>query len=301
MEKGIYLAFGALVIWGILDATSRFAVVGLGAHPFVFSCLNLLFGGLILMAIGGKGWGNMETLKNPLTYTFGFLRVLMTLFMVYAFAFLTASEAGFMLRISAVISMLMVWVLFNRQTQKQDIPGIFLILGGFSLIALRQELSLLNIGVLCVIGAAICDALLNIVAEKHPISNRAVGFKARARYTGVVLTITSLISVVAAVILNKFNLFTGNSFFALPSLHDVFHGPTLIAALFVGIFMRAPSMYMHLLANRLIKAEMVAMIFTLATFSTLIAESIFGLFGLLDVAALDGIDVLGGLHPLHQI
>lgn len=302
MERGIYLAITALVIWGILDATSRYAVVTLDANPFIFSCLNLIFGGLALLALGGKGWGNLETFKNPYTWVFGFFRVMMTIFVVCSFLFITASEEGFMIRISAVMAVVWLWVFCKKEPAKKELPGIALIVFGFLLLVLRQEDHFLNLGVIFVLLGALCDTILSITAEKHPISSRALDFRTRARYTGVILIVTSLfftgVALIFAILSDKTSyLPLENATIAhwIPSLSDFTHIPTILAALFVGIFLRAPSMYCYLFAARLIKADMLLMVSTLATFSTLMAESVFSLFGLLDISALDFTDIFAGL------
>ena len=301
MEKGISLALGAIALWGVFDAISRLSVVSIGAQPVVFSCLNLLFGGLILIALGGRGWGGWETFKNPYTWAYGIIRIFMSVSIVLSYLYLTASESGFLLRISAVIVIFAMWAMFKKKPYKEDIPGILLMCLGFAAIALRQQDSLLNMGVLFITFAAVSDTFLNITAERHPISNQTTGFRTRCRYTGVVLAVSSLVFLIFTLVTNTLILpFKDDSPLLtqlhdwLPQLEDFLHVPTIGAALVSGLFFRAPIMYMYLFAARLVKADTILMLSTLGTFSILGAESVFSFFGLLDISTIDTTDIAAG-------
>lgn len=301
MERGLVLAFFAVILWGFLDASSRYAVVTLGADPWVFSCLNLMIGALILLAIAGPGQGGLETIRRAHTWVFGVFRVLMTLFLVFAFTAVSASEANFMLRINVLMGMLAAWLLFKRKPTLADVPGILMILGGFITIVVRQENAYLNWAVVLVLLAALCDTVLTVIAETHPNSRKASGLHARCRYTGFVLLVTSLFFFAIAGVMSvaKGTLAEVAVLAPLlnmaPSAADFMHPATWLAALVIGVLLRAPSMYMYLYAARLLKTENLMMAATLAPFATLAAESLFVFEGLVEASTLDGTDVLAGV------
>lgn len=301
MERGLILAFSAVILWGILDAASRYAVTEMAADPWMFSCINLMAGGLLMLAIAGRGHSRMSTLHYAHTWFFGLFRVLMTLFLVFAFTSISASEVNFMLRINVVLGMLAAYLLFKRQTQKTDIPGGVLLVAGFFTIALRQQDAFLNIAVVLVLLAAVCDTILTVIAETHPVSNRATGIKARLRYTGFVLLVTSLFFIALAFGLALLKGGGVGSTGALskvlasaPTLSSFSHPGTWLSGIAVGIFLRAPSMYLYLYAARLLKTENLMMAATLAPFATLGAEGLFFSLGLMQIPTLDTVDVAAG-------
>lgn len=303
MERGLILAFSAVILWGLLDAASRYAVVVVGADPWIFSCVNLITGALIMLAVAGKGHGKIHTLYHAHTWVFGFFRVLMTLFLVFAFTSISASEANFMLRINVIMGMAAGYFIFKRKPQTSDIPGLALLLGGYIMLVARQDDALLNIAVLLVIAAAICDTVLTIIAESHPVSNRASGIHARLRYTGFVLLVTSLFFVAMALFLAYLKTWpilqgiegsVGMVVSKAPSLEGFIHPGTWIAGGIIGVLLRAPSMYLYLYAARLLKTENLMMAATLAPFATLGAEGLFVAMGLMDTPTLDTLDVVSG-------
>ncbi len=306
MERGLLMAFTAVMFWGLLDASSRYAVVAMSADPMVFSCLNLMSGAIVLLAIAGPGVGGMETLKRGHTWMFGFFRVVMTLFLVFAFTALSASEVNFMLRVNVLFGLMAAWLLFSRKPTVVDIPGMVLLGGGFLTLVMRQEDGFLNWAVGFVVLAAVCDTVLTVIAEQHPVSKKAAGLKARCRYTGFVLFVTSLFFMLLAFLIAMTKLWLGDDIAHLPTFvtHVLSHAPTLghfvhpgtlISALVIGVFLRAPSMYLYLYAARLLKSENLLMAATLAPFATLAAESLFVSMGWLEAATLDMWDVLAGV------
>jgi drug/metabolite transporter (DMT)-like permease len=306
LERGLLMAFTAVMFWGLLDASSRYAVVAMEADPMVFSCLNLMAGAVVLLAIAGPGAGGLETLRRGHTWMFGFFRVLMTLFLVFAFTALSASEVNFMLRVNVLFALVAAWVFFERKPTVADAPGIILLTGGFLGLVLRQEDAFLNWAVGLVMLAAICDTILTIIAERHPVSKKAMGLHARCRYTGFVLFVTSLFFMLLAFLIASTKTWFGDDLTYLPeaaqqvlarapTLAHFTHGGTLLSALVIGVFLRAPSMYLYLYAARLLKAENLLMAATLAPFATLAAESLFIGTGILDAATLDMWDVIAGV------
>lgn len=303
MERGLILAFSAVILWGLLDAASRYAVVEVGADPWIFSCVNLMVGAVVMLLVAGRGHGRMNTLYHMHTWVFGFFRVLMTLFLVFAFTTLSASEVNFMLRLNVLMGLAAGYFIFKRRPQKTDIPGLVLLVGGYITLVMRQEDAFLNVAVLLVIAAAVCDTILTVIAESHPVSNRASGIHARLRYTGFVLLVTSLFFVVMALLLAYLKTMP---FFAgvagsmgmviskAPSLESFTHTGTWVTGGVIGVLLRAPSMYLYLYAARLLKTENLMMAATLAPFATLGAEGLFVASGLMQSPTLDTLDVAAG-------
>lgn len=306
MERGLLMAFVAVFLWGLLDASSRYAVVAMDADPMIFSCLNLMSGAFLLLLIAGPGKGGLETIRQSHTWAFGFFRVLMTLFLVFAFTALSASEVNFMLRINVLMGMIVAWLFFKRKPGMTDVPGLLLLIGGFTLLVMRQQDAFLNWAVGLVILAAVCDTVLTVIAENHPASKRASGLKARCRYTGFVLLVTSLFFLALAFGIAVFKAAMGGDVATMPqAIQEVLgrtpemssftHFGTLVSALVIGVFLRAPSMYLYLYAARLLKTENLMMAATLAPFATLGSESLFVSMGWLQAATLDMVDVGAGM------
>ncbi len=304
MERGLIMAFGAVILWGFLDAASRYAVVEMAADPWMFSCVNLFVGSMLMLLIAGRGHGRLNALYHVHTWVFGFFRVLMTLLLVFAFTQVSASEANFMLRVNVIMGLIAAYLIFKRTPQKSDIPGAILLIGGFIMLVTRQEDAFLNIAVILVMLAAVCDTVLTVIAESHPASNRASGIHARLHYTGIILLSSSFFFILIAVLLAYLKEETlimesaGSMLSTIltkaPTFDSFTHTGTWISGIAVGLALRAPSMYLYLYAARLLKTESLLMAATLAPFATLGAEGLLVALNLIETPTLDMLDVTAG-------
>lgn len=298
----MYYGYGAIILWAILDVLSRLAVVSFEANPVVFTCYNMLFGGIVLALLGGRSPIQWKTFAHPLTWVFGFLRMSVSIFYTTAFIFMTTTEGSFLLRVSSVMIVALYWLSGRKKFAMADAIGMGLFLAGFLWMAARLDNGFSNLGVIFILIAALLNMCLSIVAEVHPIGDKAEGFRKRSQYTGVVLIVSSLVFIGLALASAWLNAFAnvGSGLFGeavttlAPQMTDFVNMPTILLAVAAGFILRAPITYMYLYSVKLIKADNILLVSAVGPFAALGVESLVNVAGLLPMNTLDGWDILAG-------
>ena len=194
--------------------------------------------------------------------------------------------------------------MLQRKISKKDCAGYLLAFAGFSILIAHQDGGIQNPAVLYMALCAFSLAVTTLFVEHHPESNKAVGVRARMRFTGVVLLTTAATFFAASWALtgltNSLSPLPENSFLAnlardLPVSSDFTTIYAWIFGAIAGIFFRAPTMYLSYYSIRLIKADNYLMTTSLLPFLCLGLESIVGLLGNLDTSSLHYINIMAGV------
>jgi drug/metabolite transporter (DMT)-like permease len=301
MEKGFYVATAAVVLWGLMDAVSR-VVVGTGVvNPLVFTLLNFVYGSAMLLALSGFGKEGLSTLKDPYTWVYGFFRVIhLALFNVSLLA-ITATEAAFITRVSALFGVVLVFFAFGRKPEKKDAIGLGVLgMGALAMAATQPNGGLLNWAVWLVLGAAFLNALLLVIVEAHPVAKSSRSHRSRSRYTAITLMVTSLFFFGLATllgVLSKFGLSPEwlESAVIAPKISDLYNLKAHMVSAVVGALIIGPVMYLTFWAVKLLKSDNMLLAGSLIPFATIAFESVFSLIGLTDTTNVEARDILFGL------
>ncbi len=295
MILGFYLGLISMAIWMLLDMFSRVAVTTWEFNGLVYSTLNLMIGGAGLVLLAGKAWSLKSTLKDPYTWSYSILRVIKTVLVINAMVYLTATASLFAMRVEILMTMAAAAFMLKRHIQLWEWPGLLVVLIGVTLLWKEQAVLVTNIAppAILIALAAVCGTIMYLIAELHPVNNKSGGWRERAGFTGMMLLATAGCFFVLGLILALLNMFFGftdntNSVWAplVPTLADYTTPWVWGAAAAVGIFLRAPSMYLYLNAARLLKAELIAVVSLIGSFALIGYESIFGWLGWVDASTL---------------
>jgi len=311
IEQGLRPAYLAIIVWAIILVVNRWAVTTFDAHPWSFTFIQVLAGGLTLLIIAGrgsaKGQNNAKrTLKHGYTWSIGVLRVLDVLFHVSALALISATEAEFLNQYTIFISLIFSWFILNRKPAPNEFIGILIAGAGLVWLTLEQEGGFANTAVILMIITSVYSSLQFLIVELHPESNKALGLKDRCRYTGVVLVVTSVCFFVGATLLSLLREFSpawlqGAGMIYdwvqyTPTLETLFNPATALVAIITGIVLRAPVMYLDFLSIRLLKSENYAIILgVFGPFAILALELVAGLMGFVNTESIDSNIIMAGL------
>ena len=300
MEKGFYVATAAIVLWGLMDAISRVMVGTMAINPLVFTLLNFIYGSAVLLLLSGFGKEGLSTLKSWHTWVYGFFRVIhLAMFNVSLIA-ITATEAAFMTRISALFGVVLVLLCFGRKPGRKDIVGLAMLTVGAGAMALTQPGGLLNWAVWFVFGAAFLNALLLVIVEGHPVSQASKSHRARSRYTAITLLVTSVFFFALASFLGVLERAGVPAVWldviaVTPQLGDLFSVKAHVASLLVGGFVIGPVMYLTFWAVKLLKSDNMLLAGSMIPFATIAFESLFSVFGWTSTAEVGAWDIAFGL------
>lgn len=264
------ITISAILSWAVVSVASRILLVNYGFDPWMFSFLQLVAGGIALLAIGYRGARARRSFTRGSTWVLGALRVLSASLYTAVLASISVLEAG---TIGAInLPVVAVLVFFVSRTSPHGLAwiGHVIILVAVALMATRLQADV-RAAVLGLMGLnALCLAAMNLIAERHP-ENMSATLSGRAWFSGVVLSITAAMFLVVRIIQG------GEAFGA-------FEWPLVLSSIAVGVFLRAPSMFLTFWAINVAGAQgYTAAIAFLPLFGMALEQMAFAI-GLLDTS-----------------
>ncbi|MEM9132600.1 MAG: EamA family transporter [Actinomycetota bacterium] len=269
-------------LWALLLVVSRIVLVRYDIDPWSFAFVQLLIGGVVLVAVAGGGEAvDWRSLRRPATWAYGALRVTTASAFTAALVHTTVAYAGMLGTVSVPLAVIGAGVLFGRRPSRREIGGHVVILIGIGLlIGLRLEGGLGNPAVVLMLISELAVVGSSLIAETHP-DNNAESPQVRRRFTGTVLLITAAAFLVGRVAQRG----------ALDVADDL--GPALwISGLVVGAALRGPAMHASLRAIRLVGADVYLMLAASLAFTGLVLELGSGALGMIERPAIGPVDLL---------
>ncbi|MEM7721115.1 MAG: EamA family transporter [Pseudomonadota bacterium] len=258
-SSSILIVLAALSSWSLLLVVSRIVLVNFGLDPWLFTFIQMMAGGVFLIAVSGRPKGVWRTLGDPMTWLYGVLRVATAAFFTAALLYTTATNAAFLAILSVPTSMLVIWILQSHRPNAWELPGHLLILVGLFALGATLDGGFRNPAMVFMILSELCVVFSTLIAELHPM-NQTEDRRQRAALTGTMLLASACMMLLVAMLAGL--LAQGAPAFAafLPAnlawIDDprVLLDPMLwVSAILVGILLRGPSMFLALLAIHRVK------------------------------------------------
>lgn len=261
LASSLALLGASLLSWALLLVISRAILVAFEFDPWLFTLIQMMVGGALLIAIAGPSVGLLGALRNPYTWAYGVLRVATAAFFTAALLHTTAANAAFLGVVSVPISMIVLWLVLSRKPSRIELPGHALILLGLVLLAQTLEGGWSNSALIFMIASELCVVASTMIAEVHPL-NQTDDTRQRARLTGIMLIASALFMLMAGILLGFFmQLSPGVDLLQRVSPTWVVD-PVLIIdarlwiyASLVGFLLRGPSLFLSLMAIHRVRTE----------------------------------------------
>lgn len=260
----------AVLSWAVLSVASRVLLVNLSLDPWMFSFLQLVAGGITLLAIGYRGAKAKRSFTRVSTWTLGALRVLSATLYTAVLASISVLEAGTIGAINLPVVAVVVFFLSRTSPRGLAWIGHMIILVAVALMAMRLQSDVRTL-VLGLMGLnALCLAAMNLIAEHHP-ENKSATLAGRAWFSGVVLAITAAVFMAVRVVQGS-------------DILGAFSWSLILASIAVGVLLRAPSMFLTFWAISVAGAQgYTAAIAFLPLFGMALEQTAFAL-GVLDTS-----------------
>lgn len=171
-----------------------------GAHPIAFIVYAVLASAVATLAVVGAGRGAAAIVLHPLTWVVGMSIIMLEVFYYQTLAYVPPAHGTVMLRIGIPVAMATGWVLLRRRTPPLAIAGAAAILGATAFLisvtppAVRWPMA--ASGSL----AAVFMVTRGFAAEFHPWNRAAKTVREKLRVTGLIILITSILSLLLAAI-----------------------------------------------------------------------------------------------------
>ena len=302
--KGLMTCLVAMISWAILIVTSKGLIRTFQLDPWIFTVIQLMFGGGVLVLLGGQLSATLSALKSPFTWGYGLTRVLSAAGFTASLLYISAANAGFLAMISVPLSALVFAVVYTNMPSKWELPGHILIVLGAILLATTFEGGYTNPAVPIMIFSEMAVVLSTLLAEIHP-QNQGSDPKERATLSGVMLLTSAFLFLVVFAALSILTGETDPSLAApstglesvIPALNlaQVWSPLMWLCAIAVGITMRGPSTYLSLVAIKEVGSRNYVATLAILPFSCLVLELLADGIGLFPQALPAPITLLTGV------
>lgn len=226
----ITITITAILSWALLSVVSRVLLVSFNFDPWMFSFVQLVAGGIALLALGYRGAATRRSFGRASTWILGALRVLSAALYTAVLASISVLEAGTIGAINLPVVAILIFILNRTVPRGLAWVGHLAIIVAVVLMAMRLEYNI-RMGVLGLMGLnAICLAAMNLIAEHHP-ENKSATLSGRAWFSGVVLAITAAVFLAVRTAQGV-------------EVFGVFSWQLIVASIAVGVCLRAPSMFL---------------------------------------------------------
>lgn len=283
--QALLFTFGSVALWALLLVTSRILLVRLEVDPWSFTFIQLVAGGILLIALSTGGDStDWSSLRRPGTWIYGVLRVVTAGAFTAALIHATVTYAGLLGTINVVFGVAGASVVYKRRPSSRELWGHVVIMAGIAaLIFGRLDGGVRNPAVLLMFISEVAVVASTLVAETHP-DNNSHNPKVRLRFTGTVLLVTALLFLAVRVLQDGIQVQAGGDDVGLT-------GALWASGLVVGLVLRGPVMHSSLKAIRLVGAEVYLMMAASLPFIGLVFETVAGSLGLIERANYTAADV----------
>ena len=237
IEAGVY-AF----IVGLLSLVYAIGV-RLGVHTIAFILYAMVFSALAIVAITGPGSEARAIMLYPTSWVIGMAIILMEVFYYLILTFVSPAHGNVLVRIGIPIALLAGWLVFARRPARlAGLAAAVIVVAIVYVVMISPEAARLPTG-LCGLLCGVIMVVRGFAAEVHPWNRAARTPFDKLRVTGLLLLVTSVISlaltvlasgVIAAGLMPPLRI--------VPTLAELMHLPTiLLGGLLGGLLLTAMS------------------------------------------------------------
>lgn len=243
--KGLYFSLATMCLWGINMVIARYTVANLHMNSYLLSTIMLFVASSVLLLVAGKGAKVSESLKNPFTWIYSVLHIMLNTANYTALIYVTSTHSMLLQVINIILGFGIGSIFLGKKLSKNDILGSVTIFSGIVLLLSTLEFKQAVSGMSAVLLAATCHVLRTVIAEKHPIAREAKSFSDYCRVLAYILLTTSASCVFFALIVGVINQVdpTLELFSFLPSLNNMITKEQLLFTTGMGVFLMPLAMY----------------------------------------------------------
>ncbi len=243
--RGWLEAAGCVTCIGVL---SLLYAIGntLGAHPIAFILYAVLVSAVATLAVVGTGSQAVAIMLHPLSWAVGLGIILLEIFYYQTLAYVPPAHGTVILRIGIPIAMAAGWILLRRRAPPLAIAGAVAIVGATAFVvgvtSPEVRWPMAAAGSL----AAVFMVVRGFAAEFHPWNRAARTVREKLRITGLVILVTSILSlVVAAIAATAVAAEVLPSTRFVPTAAQMLHAPTFLIGGLAGGAVFTLMMYLN--------------------------------------------------------
>lgn len=227
-------AFGYVIAIGVLSLAYAVGHV-VGAHPIAFILYAMVASAAATLAITGLGDNALAIALDPMSWVVGSAIILVEICYYLTLAYVSPVHGNLLVRIGIPMAMLVGWGLLGRRP-----PGLALVGAGIIVIATGFVIAITDADVrwrAAATGtlAGLFMVLRGFAGEYHRWNRAARAVPDKLRVTGILLLVTSLISLaLVALAAGAIALGVLSPLRFVPSAAQLLHGPTILLGTCAG-------------------------------------------------------------------
>jgi hypothetical protein len=182
-----------------IGALSLLYAIGhtLGSHPIAFILYAVLVSAL---AVVGTGPQAVAIVSHPLSWVLGLTMILLEVFYYQTLTYVPPAHGNVMLRIGTPIAMVAGWLLLRRRQPSLAIVGaVAIVCATWFVVDTTSPTVRWPMAITGTLGAVFL-VVRGFAAEFHPWNRTALTVRAKLRVTGLVILVTSILSLVLAAV-----------------------------------------------------------------------------------------------------
>ncbi len=282
VEAGLYV-----IAIAVLSLTY---VVGhqLGSHPIAFVLYAMLTSALVLLAVTGPGPHWLAIVLTPQSWTVGAGTILMEIFYYLLLEHIAPAHGSLIVRLSIPVSLVVGVLIFKRRPALMAAAGGAVVVAGIApliwVVDPQYRLQVLIWG----LASAASFNLRGFSAEFHPWNRQARTVKEKLRITGLVVLVSSIVSLLAAALsalLMGAGLLPATTL--VPTFAQMMHVPTILLGGLVGSVVLTAMAFLSFSSVVKITTENFAATSAFTPVATLLVQLAASAVGLIPVYVLD--------------
>ena len=243
--KGWLEAAAYVVIIGVLSLAYAVGHT-LGAHPVAFILYAMLATAIATLLAVGLGPDAAAIARHPASWLAGLAIILIEIFYFQTIAYVAPAHGNVMLRIGIPIAMIAGWALFGRRPLRLAAAGgVVIVVGVAFIVAVTPADVRWPMAITGTLAGGFV-VVRGFSGEFHPMNRAARTVREKLRFTGIVVLVTALMSLVAAA-LAALAVASGAmpATRLLPTLHEMAHVPTVLLGCVGGGAILTLMMYLN--------------------------------------------------------
>ena len=213
----------------------------IGAHPIALVLYATTASALALLAVTGVGQDALRIVLAPQSWLVGIGTISIEIFYYLLLENVSPALGSLFVRLAIPLSFVVGWLLFARRPRRLSVIGAGIVLAGIVPLIATIDAEHRTAAAAAGIASALSSNLRGFSAEFHPWNRRATTVREKLRVTGLIVLVTSLVSLALtgglAVLIGIGRLQPTP---LVPTAAQMLHGPTiLLGAVVVGAIMTA--------------------------------------------------------------
>lgn len=186
----------SVVLWAVYLVASRLLMADGRYDPWAYVLIQLFAGGLFMLAVAGRARIEWRHALGPATQFYGATRVFTTGATSASLTHLPVAQSSLMALVNVPLAAAILWLAGRGRPAAREAGPILLLCAGLVALVASVPGGPANPGLLWQTASEASMILGALVAERHP-SNLTDDIRERARFTGVVLVVTSAMAAAA--------------------------------------------------------------------------------------------------------